>query len=157
MNKAIIGIDPGLTGGLCLIHDNSVMVVPMPVDNRNIDIVKLNGLINGWLQADPYLPPIHTVAYIEKLWGVPGWDSTKLFKYAGSYWIPTALLKSKHIEVVDVAAKTWRKSVLGNIDATKKDAIEFCISAGLDIGKHDGMAEAACIAEYGRRKENGSD
>jgi len=147
---AIIGIDPGMEGAIAFIHNNKVQIAIMPILNDEIYAEGLAQILRGWLMFDPYSGGILATAYLEKLWGVPGWSNKALFKYAGSYWIPKTILQILKIPVVDVAPKTWKSKVLGNQNASKQEAIDFCEAKypGL-VGNHDGKADALCIAYYG--------
>jgi len=166
MNKAYIGIDPGMRGAIACISyidggDEEVSVFPIPTHKKEIDVPTLRNLINNiiWNLDWNYDPENYElISYIENVW-----KPNSLVKIAG-------ILEGLTLWYVDsvnhVSPSTWRKEILGNKNATKEDAINYCMEhfSGVSllrtkrsrIQDHN-LAEALCIAEYAKRKHFVSD
>ncbi len=141
----IVGVDPGLKGGLAL-HD---IVVPMPVQDGKICGIFLSG----------YLRPVNQrVAYVEKVGAMPKQGVVSMFNFGfGCGTIEGVLLALGYI-VRYVTPQRWKKVVLGTeYTHDKEGAIAFCRKhyPNVDLIRprcrtpHDGMADAICIREYG--------
>ncbi len=124
------------------------------LDNDNIDTFKIIGDI-PFNDNDYY-----TIVYIDKVW-----RPSKLVRIAGILeGILSVLVLDR--EIYRVAPSTWRKEILGNKNATKEDAINYCTEHFSDVNllrtnrsriQDHNLAEALCIAEYAKRKHFVSD
>lgn len=166
---AYIGIDPGLSGAIAIIiptslgHVGIIYTLSMPLINREIDVNAIHCWLNKWLHLDDeYFGGMPTIAHIEKTWNVSkgGIAVARLNKSAG---IMIGMLRTLDIPTYEVAPVTWKKEVLGNYRAKKQDAIEFCQKNFPEISllrkdtsefPDHNIAEAICLAEYGRRKHD---
>lgn len=145
MNKVYIGIDPGVEGAIAILH---------PINNLRFTISFMpDGTIDAWKIISNIIIYENSIAYIEKVW-----KPSKLVRIAG---ILEGIMLSLDIPVYRVAPSTWRKEILGNKNATKDDAIKFCMENFSDINllrtersrvPDHNLAEAILIAEYARRK-----
>lgn len=141
MSKAFIGVDPGLSGAIAVIHPNYLFVYPIKFIGNKLD---LNFMPIGVDEI---------IVYIEKVW-----KPVPLVRLAGV--IEGMLLV--YGDLVDrVAPSTWRKTILGNRLATKQDAIDYCKKNYPDVSlfptersrvENHNYAEAVCIALYAQRK-----
>ena len=144
--KVYVGIHPGMSGAIATISTLSsgmVDVYPIPIVDKSIDVQKLIGRI-------PFPDEnIEVVACIEKVW-----KPISLVRMAG---IIEGVCLSLDIPTLRVSASTWRKEVLGISNATKQDAIDYCIAKYPDVNLYrtersrtydDNFAEAICIAEF---------
>jgi len=155
MNRAsIIGIDPGLNGGIGIIFpDGRINFSMMPITNHPTKMV-------DGLQLKLFLSrnfPVE-IAFVEKLWGTPGWDSKSLFNYGTNYGVILGVLRALEVPIEVVAPKTWKKAVLGSPDASKDDSMSYCEQRWkrfFQLQSHDGMADAICIAVYGEMVDKG--
>lgn len=151
---AYIGIDPGQKGGIAILRNNAPpLVIKMPMKGKIVDSNELSKYFVDVL-FDVYIDMLPSKAYIEKLWGVPGWSSTALFNYGENYGALKGILSALNIQFDTVPPKTWKKALLGSPSASKKDAIAYSKkifpTLAEKIGNHDGIADALCIAAYGK-------
>jgi hypothetical protein len=161
MDKIICGIDPGITGGICLMNQIGEIqqCVPMPVyfagksTEYDRDGIKANIIL-----AD--------VVYIEKSQSMPKMGSKAMFNYGMGYGTLLTILWSLKIPYQEVRPMTWRKVMLADMPKEKenkkgpsiKRAMQ--LAPGYDFRKserckkpHNGMVEAYLIARYGKMME----
>lgn len=129
-----IGVDPGKNGAIAVVYPDGIKVIPMPIVDKEIDAHAIIG----------FVPFDDSIVYIEKVW--------RPFKLIYMTGIIEGIFMSLEIQVNKVAPSTWRKKVLKNYRATKSDAIIYCNKTypQLQLGFNHNLAEAVCIAEYGR-------
>lgn len=147
-----LGIDPGQTsGGFAQIHDGSVWASPFPLAGGFLDA---NKLASWWSHAKH-----DTIAIIEKAQAMPKQGVTSTFSYGVGYGKILGVLATLGIRTEFVRPTSWKKLVLADTTKDKAAAIYWCrcnfplvslIAEGCRV-PHDGMADALCIAEYGRR------
>lgn len=158
----IIGIDPGMNGAICF-SDIMTSVEDFPIINmaakgktRNrIDIVAVCTMF------DNYVVPMkgeETFAFIEKAQSMPGQGVASTFGYGVSYGMLLGVLADRKIKVTEVHPKTWKKVIMKDLNHESKDAARMKakdiyrdIAHLFDRKKDEHRAEAALIAEYGRR------
>jgi len=140
----IIGIDPGIRGGIAFYRAEQMLVMPMPKD---IQIPKITREI--W--------PGAWRAYVELVHAMPGQGVTSMFTFGKGYGKILGMLETLSIPYGLVSPQKWKKKVLGQ-KKDKQAAIAFCAHTYPNISllatprsrvPHDGMAEAVCIAHYG--------
>lgn len=142
---AIIGVDPGKFGGLQIIVQPSESLHTLPMDNNMSQV-------SNWISSILEGYPNHSVyAYIEKQWSRPLQDVKKGDILIINYAKILGMLETMKIPVFLVAPQTWKTSVLGDANATKKAAIDFCKATYNKEYKlaEDGLSDALCIAHYG--------
>ena len=146
-----IGVDPGMSGAIAILADGYVTLFPVPIQDDVIDVNKIRSHLS-------YRSTSGIFAYIEMVW-----KPSKLVRIAG---ILEGILLSEFIPVYRVAPSTWRKEILGNKNATKEDAINYCMEHFSDVSllrtnrsriQDHNLAEALLIAEYAKRKHFVSD
>ncbi len=153
--KTIMGIDPGMGGALASISDDEKIVYDMPTFEitkggsvrRRIDIPKLLDI----LRADG---PDHI--FIERVSAQPGNGATHAFTYGFGCGVIEACVTAAGIPFTYVAPQTWKKALNCPKD---KDGARMRASQLLPdmrenwpLKKHDGRAEAALIALFGRNQ-----
>lgn len=155
----VVGIDPGKSGGLCILDNELIMnLIPMPLNSDgDIDFGEIARFLECWHPK---------VVYIEKVGARPHQGVTSMFNFGfgtgGLYGI-CATLK---LPVVNVSPQTWQKFLMGKekgVPHTKEKTIEFCMNIFPDVNlkasarcrnAHDGMADALAIATYAMMKES---
>jgi crossover junction endodeoxyribonuclease RuvC len=157
---SIIGIDPGMTGGIAFLsNDGSIAVYQMPVmelsgkgkTRRRIDI---GDLIKKF---DTFCHPQVSHVFIEKAQSMPGQGVASVFGYGVSYGIILGAVGALKIPITEVTPQAWKKVMLAGMDKSSKDASRLRAKQlwpdSNDFGrkKDEHVAEAALIAEYGRR------
>lgn len=150
MSKYILGVDPGLGGGLAL-HDPVIngtpTIVEMPTfqktgsKKRHIDLENLKMLI------DLYAHEIHFMV-IEDVHSMPNQGVASMFTFGKVFGIVIGMVAGHGIPIHYANPSVW-KGLMG-IGSNKKEAIEKCWKVfGLRL--KDGPAEAALIAKFGER------
>lgn len=152
----ICGIDPGLNGALCFLseqcitHDMPTLSLTRGGKNkREVDAHALGNML--WKSHAGH-------AFIEQAWSRPTDSAPNAFATGRGYGIIIGVLATVGIPFTFVPPAKWKK-VLG-VPAAKDGArarASQLLPHGADqwrLVKHDGRAEAACIALYGIRSLN---
>lgn len=147
----IIGIDPGLKGGIVVFCEklNSILAVyDIPVrkianGKNEIDFYNCAAIIDAWAPATRY-------AIIEDVHAMPEQGVVSMFNFGKTAGALEGMLASSLIKYRKVKPSVW-KAQLGLTHDKKQ-----CIAAaekifGLSFGKKDGRAEAALLAHFGRK------
>lgn len=152
----VAGIDPGKTGALSILYDNGV------VRSFDVPMIKLKGKekpawsewASGWSTALDMLGP--DMIMIEDISARPGQGVTSMFTFGRTLGFAHALATSAKAPIHFVTPSVW-KGKLGLLNSDKNASREkartlFPRSAELfNLVKHDGRAEAALLAYYGRK------
>lgn len=150
----ILGIDPGLSGGLAIMSKTGVLVEPMPTIDKELDLVELSRLIGG------YANDIRC-AFIEDVHAMPKQGVSSMFKFGKVYGMAQGIVAANKIPMTLVTPQKWMKVIHGNIvaqDSKDRSRLAFnrlfpkvnVVEEGCRV-QHMGMLEATLIAEYGRR------
>ena len=139
----VIGVDPGLTGALCLLHDG-IDVADMPVCDGRVNAHALAELVIGW-------GPI-AVAAVEHVHSFPGQGVASTFRFGQAYGVVLGVLAALERPIVHVTPTVWTKAhgLTSDKDGHRRRAIETWPQyAGLFARrKDDGRADAALIAQW---------
>lgn len=153
----VIGIDPGMSGAIAIL-DDGIWLFDMPTfdlggkkkKRRRIDMAKVVDILHPYEQG--------VIAYIEKAQSMPGQGVASTFGYGITYGALLAILTCLKISYTEVHPRTWKKVMLSDVDKSSKDASRMRAkqlwpgNSGFDRKKDEHRAEAALIAEYGRRQ-----
>lgn len=153
-----VGIDPGASGAWAMIGVGDVgwsaSAVPLPLDaSGGIDVRVLRERWAGF-------PRDETIVVIEKAQSMPGNGGSAMFTYGKGVGRLEALLLLEGWRFEEVRPTTWKKVVLKDTAKDKAAAIDYVTRAFPGVSllptprskkPHDGMADALCLAEYGRR------
>lgn len=143
-----LGIDPGQKGGLCLLSGSEVKAWRMP-DSAS-------GLLDLLRECIP-----KPTVILEKAQPMPKQGVSSVFSYGQGYGQLLGIIAALELRYHEIRPTAWKKVVLaGEADKSDKGTsirvaerlfptLEL-IPAGCRK-PHDGMAEAALLAEYGRR------
>lgn len=146
----VLGIDPGVTGGIVFLHTEGISALPwlsvhdIPSALGEIDAAAVKR------EIEVHLP---TLAVIERASSRPGQGVASTFKYGAAYGALKAIVSSMGIPLHVVTPQKWKKHF--NLDSDKEKsralAIRLWPSCPAFSRKMDhGRAEAALIAQYGR-------
>lgn len=148
---AICGIDPGLKGGIVFHTDAEHVDYKMPITGKLVDV----GLFQSMLiRLNP------SVVYIEKQRSNGRQSGQHLIGI--NYGRLTATIDLCGIRYVEVTPQSWQKKIYGrNVGSaqSKEYSVNFCLKHGYFVpmtstrsnaSPHDGIADAHCIAHYGR-------
>lgn len=146
--KTVMGIDPGLHGGIAIIRDGNVSARPMPVIEGDISGIRI------WNMLDRV-----DLVIMEKVSAMPKQGVTSMFHFGVGYGMIQGLITASKIPLRLVTPQAWKKEILAGTSKDKAAAIEYVTRVFPDVnlipdGKRkpqDGIADAVCIAEYGYR------
>lgn len=168
--KLILGIDPGLDGGLVTLSQNRVIHhrFVMPViettkrvsgkdkTNRLIDLESLDKIMSK-------IDKITTHAFLEQVGARPDQSAQSVFKFGRVYGILESMLVCHKIPYSYVSPQKWTKEMHDGIEPMEpKDRSKIVVAKLYPHDKllatrrssviHSGLMDALLIAEWGRRQ-----
>ena len=96
-----IGIDPGRSGGMCVIEDEFIKAYPCP-DNTN-DMALMFAMAISVNETKT------VVAYIEKVWARPTDGRASVWKFAENYGVWKGIAGAYEIDLQQVSPQKWIK------------------------------------------------
>jgi hypothetical protein len=144
MNAPILGIDPGITGGVAFLYpDGRIDAIDIPVVGGEVDVDTLVRLVR---ERAPRL------AVIEKAQAMPRQGVVSVFKYGTAYGALCAVTALCEIPTRLISPRKWKNHF--GLDADKEKsralAIRLWPGCGHFSRKRDhGRSEAALLARYG--------
>jgi len=153
----ILGVDPGALGALALIVDGILTdVVDMPmlrVRRGKTDKAE----VDGYTLADILRKMAPDVAYVEQVGGLPGQSASAAFNFGRAAGAVEYTLKTLGVRVEMIAPASWKKSMKlnGGKDDSRAMAMRLWPASAADFKRKmdNDRAEAALIAEYGRKQQ----
>ena len=154
----VLGVDPGGAGALALLSENGMelRVADMPVFQRRrgkgtrteLDVQGLIRLLEG-MEFD--------ACYFERVQGMPGDGESSAFNFGRIAGAAEAIVKARGGRFIFVTPPVWKKSMklIGKLkDDSRAMATDLWPVNAMDFArkKDDGRADAALIAEHGRRE-----
>ena len=146
----ILGIDPGLDGGISIINGNSIeLLETIPTEpkggfiKRQVDAQKLSNILRVY--------PI-SVCYLEKVASRPGQGVGSVFSFGDTYGAIRGVLGALNIPTYTVAPQTWKKELK---ISSKEDSLKAIkeLYPLLKMRKKDhNIAEALLLALYGKKE-----
>ena len=121
----------------------------MPVAGKEIDGHTIAALLREWQPS---------VVYVEKVHSMPKQGVASTFKFGMGYGVIIGICDALGLPYRLVTPQAWKKQVLAGTTKDKDAAISFVrrayphvnLTPGAKRKPHDGMADALCIAEFGR-------
>ena len=159
---AVIGIDPGLKGGIAIIPVHNVratMAHLMPTvsipksSKRDIDWEELGRLVRPWVGP----------VYVERVHAMPKQGVTSTFKFGMGFGGILGVAGAYERRVVQLTPQFWKKRVLSAyeerdkaaaIDYAQKTFPGVSLTPGKTRTPQDGLADALCIARLGLTLED---
>jgi crossover junction endodeoxyribonuclease RuvC len=141
----ILGIDPGITGGLALLHGADIAVWEIPVLDGEVDPHAVARIVRD---AAP------DMAVIERASSRPGQGVASVFRYGRAYGTLLAVLALEEVRHELVTAHSWKKAY--RLGSNKEEARALAVrtwpahSHLFKAKTKHGLAEAALLAMYGR-------
>jgi len=150
---SFVGIDPGKKGGIAILDVGFIYVRSMPVAGREIDGREIADMLTGLLLDRP-------AVFIEKVHSMPKQGVASTFTFGEGYGVLKGVCAALGYPVALVPPQVWKREILSGTKREKADAIDWARRTfpGVDLvpagcrTPSDGMAEALCLAEYGRRR-----
>ena len=149
MPNRIAGIDPGKSGGIAFLSEAGPLAEPMPLCGKEID----GRYLAEWLKESA-----PDLVVVEKVGAMPGQGVTSMFTFGTGFGRVLGVIEALGLPYRLVTPQAWKKVVLAGTSRDKTAAVEFVnraypalnLAPGRKRVPHDGMADAVCIAEYGR-------
>lgn len=153
MNK-VIGIDVGMSGGICFYSENDFLVYDMPTfeitknggKRKKIDVKRLIDILKYDIGDAQHV-------FIEQVSAQPGNGAAAAFTYGFGCGVVEAVVQALNMPFTYVTPMRWKKDMSCPAD---KDSARLRASQLLpqhahnwDRKKDDGRAEAALIALWG--------
>ena len=163
-----IGIDPGLQGGIATIHKGGeITVLAMPTLKIGKKRMLDNALLAGTFSL-PNILDIKSYAILEQQQAMPKQGVTSMFSIGYGFGALKQCLVDFAIPHEVVRAQTWQKEyfISKKKGDTKAQSIQICKDIFPDLSllptpksrkDSDGLADAALIAEFARRRYEGND
>lgn len=150
-NKIIIGIDPGKTGAIAILHDDKLISVekcPIVGDSKKNDY-------DHYEMANIIKRIPEPIVYIEKVGAMPKQGVTSMFNFGKGYGMWYGICAALNIPMKLVTPQQWKKVMLKDTDKSKAAAILAAkqIFPLATIKNNHNLAEAILIARYGQMEE----
>jgi len=151
----VIGIDPGLKGGICIAWPvGKWNVFPMPITGSGLDLNQIKSIIT------PKGVKSAKLVVIEKVHNMPREGGSSSFKFGDGFGSLKGLCVGVGLPFVLVMPQAWKRVILAGYDwKGNKDASIVYIKqkyprlslrpTGRCRKDSHGLADAACLAEYG--------
>ena len=153
----IIGIDPGISGGICFFEDGQVKdIIDMPV---MADGKKNKRQINGPQVYNEILKRINKfqkkdiIVVIEQVSAMPGQGVTSMFNFGQSFGVLKGICSAMQLSMFFIRPAKWKKYfglIKTEKDASRTKVIEIFpyISSQLSRKKDSNKADAILIASF---------
>lgn len=153
-----LGIDPGLDGGIAFLEDGGkIAVAKTPtIGGKEYDIQGMKTLLVRVSKSQ-------SIATIENQISMPGQGLTSTLQTGKGFGIWLGLLAGLNIPYQVISARQWQVKLFTGVKASldtkdKSEIVAKRLFPTTDFRKserafvaNDGLTDAACIAEYGRR------
>jgi hypothetical protein len=142
-SSLILGVDPGITGGLAFLFANRVVAEDIPTAGGEVDV---DTLVRRVREMQPAL------AIIERANAMPKQGVSSTFKYGVAYGALRTVVALCNIPYRLVTPGKWKAHFHLDADKEKSRALAIQLWPGCGyfaLKKHHGRAEAALIARYG--------
>lgn len=155
----VLGVDPGAHGAIALLSSEGIVAIhDMPklyVRRGKTDKAEVDGyMLASLLKA---LSP--DVVYIEQVGGLPGQSASAAFNFGRAAGAVEYACKALGFRVEMIAPATWKKAM--RLNGGKDDSRAMAMrqwpahAQAFSRKKDNDRAEAALIAEYGRKQQTG--
>ena len=151
----IIGIDPGLSGGIAILEDNVIKVLfDMPVmSDGKKNKRQLNSALLVRLIKDNIKDTEDTVMVVEQVNAMPGQGVTSMFNFGQTFGAIKGICAALGLPIFLVRPAKWKKHfelINSSKDASRTKAIEMypSISEQLSKKKDVNKSDAILIARY---------
>ena len=153
----IIGIDPGLSGGIAILDDSKIFdMFDMPImsegkKNKNqLNSAQLVNIIKRHI-----LPNKETFVIVEQVSAMPGQGVTSMFNFGQTFGAIKGICAALGLPIFYVRPAKWKKHfelINSSKDASRTKVIEMypSISSRLTKKKDVNKADAILIARYFR-------
>ena len=151
----IIGIDPGITGGISVLENKKVIEVydtPTMIDGkknkRQVNGAQVSNIIREKINQGKDI-----IVVVEHVNAMPGQGVTSMFNFGQSFGVIKGICSALGLPIYFVRPTKWKKHfnlINTNKEASRTKAIEIYpdISSKLSRKKDSNKADAILIARY---------
>jgi crossover junction endodeoxyribonuclease RuvC len=148
---SLVAVDPGLHGAIAVLSPSgAITAVPMPLAGGALDLPAIAAIIRDTFPQ---------WVILEKVASRPGQGVASTFKFGQGYGSILGIAAAVGVPVELVTPQRWKGVVLHGTAKDKASAIAYCRRAYPGVSlvppgcrvPHDGIADALCLLEYGRR------
>ena len=151
----IIGIDPGLSGGIAVLENNKVLnMFDMPVmpegkkNKRQLNSAQLVSLIKENIKSDEEIAVV-----VEQVNAMPGQGVTSMFNFGQTFGAIKGICAALGLPIFFVRPSKWKKHfelINSSKDASRTKAIEMYPSLSDDLAKKKDVnkSDAILIARF---------
>ena len=151
----IIGIDPGLSGAIAVMHDKKVMnMYDMPVmaegkkNNRQLNSSQLVNIIKENINEDE-----DTIVVVEQVNAMPGQGVTSMFNFGQTFGAIKGVCAALRLPIFFVRPSKWKKHfelINSSKDASRTKVIEMypALSSQLAKKRDVNKSDAVLIAKF---------
>lgn len=154
----VIGIDPGADGAYAAMDGNgqclAAAVLPVVKVKRGteLDVDSFARTLEGY--------PADSLVVLEVVHAMPGQGVTSMFSFGRIYGEIIGTVKTMGLSLEMATPQAWKKVVLAGTDKSDGAQLAYCrrrwpgqslLRTPKCTKPHEGIMDALCIAEYGRR------
>jgi len=151
----IIGIDPGITGGISVLENKKIIEVydtPTMIDGKK-NKRQVNGAQVTNIIKDNLKKTEEVVVVVEQVNAMPGQGVTSMFNFGQSFGVIKGICSALSLPIYFVRPSKWKKHfnlIKTNKEASRTKVIEIYpeISNKLSRKKDSNKADAILIARY---------
>jgi len=147
---AVMGYDPGVTGGLAVVFSDPYWNKALPF-NRSMTETDILEIVKSQINLLPFQNS--RICYVEKVGFIKGDGGKGAFTFGGIYKLVRGMLLMANVKLISVPPMVWQSAMGcltgGNKNVSKRKAIELFPRLKITHA----TADALLIAEYGRRRE----
>lgn len=158
--NCVLGIDPGQDGAWAVLAGGEAYGEPLPLLGKEIDGVELIRRINEFIDLQGYTVKLVLIEDVSTF----GHEAPRsMFNFGYNTGILTSACLAQRWPFDRVLPKVWKKEVIPHVRGLPRDKQKAGACAwvakrypnvdlypGRKRKPHDGIAEAVCIAVYGR-------
>ena len=151
----IFGIDPGVSGAICVLENKKVLEVydmPTMIDGKK-NKRQVNGSQVSNIIKERFDQKKEIIVVVEHVNAMPGQGVTSMFNFGQSFGVVKGICSALGLPIYFVRPTKWKKHfnlIKTNKDASRTKAIEVYpeISSKLHRKKDSNKADAILIARY---------
>lgn len=153
----IIGIDPGLDGGIAVIDGNHLELIETIPTKKKTGFIKRQ--VDGTELARILRPFNDAEVWLESVASRPGQGVASVFSFGDTYGCIRGVLEALNFKVNTVTPKKWKTSLKVSSKEDSLKAIKVSVlGVGINLRKKDhNLAEAMLIALYGKAQNGQND
>lgn len=150
MRKYILGVDPGVSGGLAIIQPDGLAVAFSLSNMTERDIYDVFSAV---------VLENTCMAYLEKVHAMPGQGVTSMFSFGQNYGFLRGVLVATHTPFIEVTPQAWQKKLgLGGLSPERSQRKKLLKQKAQQLFPYLKVtlatADALLIAQYGLVSQN---